>query len=153
MCQNLQRLQSSEENLFHICVSKKLLLRLLNTLHRNLSTHLWYSCALDYHTCHASRPPHYYKESQRQTCELAEKDDEILEVFPSHSSFPLLPWSLLVWSVARLAKRFHSNCFCFIMHSCSICIISLLILEVWMLSLADWRACLPGGGGGVCTAG
>lgn len=64
MCQNLQRLQSSEENLVHICISKKLLLWLLHTLCRNLCTRLWYFCGFDYHTCHTMGPPNSYEDSQ-----------------------------------------------------------------------------------------
>lgn len=139
MCQNLQSLKSSEENLFHICISKKLRLWLLNTLHRNIWSHLWYSCGLVYHTCHNLRPPHCFKESQAHSLAGWELWED-----PRHLSFtlfPPIPYSLrvclLIWNVATLWETFHPNGFCFIMQNCFICIISLFISEVRILSLAD----------------
>lgn len=92
MCQNLQSLRSSEENLFHICIFKKLLLWLLNTLHRNLWTHLWYSCGLNHHTRHNWRPSSWYKAGL--THGLAKNDEVFLGIFPSLS--PCSPCFLLV---------------------------------------------------------
>lgn len=133
MCQNLQRLQSSEENLVHICISKKLLLWLLNTLHRNRSTYLCYSCGFDCHTCHTLRPSHCYGESQEWlTSWLGRNYGEILEVSPALSSRPRV--SLASPCLLRCyAARKVPNCFCFTKQNCFVCIISLLVLEVRML--------------------
>lgn len=136
MCQNLQRLRSSEENLFHICFSKKLRLWLLNTLHRNLWTHLWYSCGFDYHTCHTLRPSQCREESQADS--LAGQE---LWRDSRRPAFTALPSASLLSLLAS-----HPNRFCSTMHHCLICIISLFIFAVRVLLPTGSRVSHRGAG-------